>query len=72
MQVLEQVIRGEPTGSAVKTIDGHRELSYDRDANVRHGECIAHMDSGDIDVKFIVEWQDRKQGLFHVRLEEPD
>lgn len=39
---------------------GHRELSYYRNANVRHGECVAHTNSGDIPVKFIVEWRDRE------------
>jgi len=66
-QLLEQVIRSTSIGATTKSIDGHRELSYDRSANVRHGECVAHTDSGDIPVKFIVEWQDREKGLFQVQ-----
>ncbi len=72
VQLLEQVIRSTPVGAATKSIDGHRELSYDSTGNVRHGECVAHTDSGDIPVKFIVEWQDQKKGLFQVRLPEPE
>ena len=72
VRVLEQVIRSTPVGATTKSIDGHRELRYDRSANVRHGECIAHTDSGDIPVKFIVEWQDREKALFQVRLSEPE
>jgi hypothetical protein len=67
VQLLDQVIRSTPVGANLKSIDGHRELSYDRDANVRHGECVAHTDAGEIPVKFIVEWQDRNKGLFQVR-----
>ncbi len=68
VQLLEQVIRSTPAGARVESIDGHRELSYDKNAIVRHGECVAHTDSGDIPVKFIVEWQDRAKGLFHVQI----
>jgi hypothetical protein len=67
VQVVEQVIRSTPGGKTATSIDGHRELSYDRGAQVRHGECVAHTDVGDISVKFIVEWQDRDKGLFQVR-----
>ena len=67
MQVLEQVVRSQPVGAATKSIDGHRELRFDPDANVRHGECIAHTETGDIPIHFIVEWQDREKGLFQVR-----
>jgi hypothetical protein len=72
-QVLEQIIRSTPVGATTRSIESHRELSYDRNANVRHGECVAHTDSGDIPVKFIVEWQDREKGLFQVQiLDSPD
>ena len=67
MPVLEQVVRSQPVGAATKSIDGHRELRFDPDANVRHGECIAHTETGDIPIHFIVEWQDREKGLFQVR-----
>ena len=68
VKVLEEVIRSTPIGATAKSIDGHRELSYDRSANVRHGECVAHTESGDLPVKFIVEWQDRAKGLFQVQI----
>ena len=67
IRVIEQVIRSAPLGAVTKSIDGHRELSFDRDTNVRHGECTARTESGDKQVKFIVEWQDREKGLFQVR-----
>jgi len=67
LQVLEQVIRGAPAGMSAKSIDGHRELSYDRDADVRQGQCIVHTDTGDVNVKYLVEWLDRDQGQFVVR-----
>ena len=71
-RLLEQMIRSSPVGNTLKSIDSHRELSYDRDANVRHGECVAHTDAGDIQVKFVVEWQDRDKDLFQVRIPPAD
>ena len=71
-QLLEQVIRSTPVGAATKSIDGHREVSYDSTTNIRHGECVAHTDNAVIPVKFFVEWQDKKKGLFQVRLPDPE
>jgi hypothetical protein len=67
-KLLDQVIRSTPVGPSVKSIDGHREVGYNRGATVRRGECVAHTDSGDIPIRFIVEWQDREKGLFRVRI----
>ena len=72
VQLLEKVIRSSAFGASVKSIDGHRELSYDRDADVRHGECVAHLGLGDVPLKYSVEWQDGKKGLFQVRLLQSD
>ena len=44
--VLAQVIRSTPIGPTLKSIDGHREVRYDSEADVRHGECVAHTDTG--------------------------
>jgi hypothetical protein len=67
VQLLDQVIQSMPVGATVKSVDGHRELNFDREASVRHGHCVLHTDAGDIDVKYLVEWQDREKGLFAVR-----
>ena len=72
VQVLEQVIRSTPVGATTKSIDSHREVSFDRDTNVRHGVCIAHTETGDISVKFTVEWVDQKKGVFQVRVPQPE
>ena len=72
VQLLDQVIRGTPAGASAKTIDGHQELSYDRDVDVRHGQCVVHTDGGDIDVKYLVEWLDREKGQFAVRIPPAD
>ena len=66
-QVLEQVIQDTLVGMQLISIDSHREVRYDADANVRYGECVVHTDSGDISVEYIVEWQDRDRGMFYVR-----
>ena len=66
-KLLEQVIPRTLIGATLKAIDGHREVSYDRDASARHGKCVAHTDAGDVPVTFVVEWQDRSKGLFQLR-----
>lgn len=68
VKLLDKVIRNSQLGASIRSIDGHRELRYDPEADVRHGECIAHLESGDVPMKFFVEWQDRNQGLIQVLL----
>ena len=67
-QVLHQIIRGTPVGVQARSIDGHREVSYDRVANRRHGQCVVHTAGGDIVVNYNVEWRDRDKGLFEVQI----
>jgi hypothetical protein len=70
VQLLEQVIRGTPAGAKAKSIDGHRELSYDRVADRRQGQCVVHSDGPDMVVKYVVEWRDRDKGIFGVQIVE--
>jgi hypothetical protein len=65
--LLDQIIRSSLVGTTLKSIDGHCELNYNHDADVRYGRCVAHTNAGELPVEFIVEWQDRKKGLFQVR-----
>jgi hypothetical protein len=60
-------MRSTPAGASANGIDGHHELSYDREAEVRHGQCVVHTDAGDIEVKYVVEWLHRDKGKFVVR-----
>jgi hypothetical protein len=68
VSLLDRVIRSTPRGSSIQSIDGHQELSFDREANQRTGQCITHTDDGEVEVKFIVEWLERDKGQFAVRL----
>ncbi|MEO1998075.1 MAG: hypothetical protein ABGZ17_22750 [Planctomycetaceae bacterium] len=72
VQLLDHVIRGTPIGATTKSIDGHRELSFDREASIRHGQCVVHTDAGDIDVKYLIEWLDREKGQFVVQIPPAD
>jgi hypothetical protein len=65
---LNQLIRGTQLGASVKSIDGHKELNYDREANVRTGQCVVHTNNCDVEVTFLVEWLDRNARQFAVRL----
>jgi hypothetical protein len=68
VQLLEKVIRGTPLGAKTQSIDGHREVGYDRVADRRQGKCVVHTDGGDIPVKYLVQWLDRDKGHFNVRI----
>jgi predicted secreted Zn-dependent protease len=68
VQTLEQTIRSIWVGASVKSIDGHTELSYDLDSQVRHGQCVVHTDGGDVNVRYDVQWHDRATGIFAVRV----
>jgi hypothetical protein len=72
VRLLETVIRKSPVGAKVKSIDGHREVSYDRAKERRKGECVTHTDGGDIVVKYFVRWQDKEKTHFEVGVPSPD
>jgi hypothetical protein len=67
IQILDKVIRELPAGCTAKSIDGHREVSYDRIAERRYGKCVLHTDAGEVEFDYLVEWQDHERGLFRVR-----
>jgi hypothetical protein len=69
LKTLEQTVRGLAFVAGLKSLDGHRELRFDREADIRYGECMARTDSGEIPVKFLVEWQDRETGMIYVRVQ---
>jgi hypothetical protein len=68
IQVLEQVVRESFAGVPARTIDGHREVSYDQIADRRQGQCVVHTDGADQIVDYIVQWRDRESGEFEVRI----
>jgi hypothetical protein len=68
VQLLEQLIHGMPVGATVKSIDGHRDVGYDREANCRQGQCVMHTNGADIVVNYRVEWRDRDKRQFQVRI----
>ena len=67
MQALAQAMKQVPLGSPVKSIGGHHELTYDRKADRRAGECVVHTATGDVVVEYTVAWGDRAKGEFEVR-----
>jgi hypothetical protein len=67
VQVLDRAIHQIPLGTQVKSIDGHREISYDRANDRRRGECVLHTGAEDIVVEFVVGWRDRARAEFEVR-----
>jgi len=72
VQLLEQVIRSTPAGTKARSVDGHREVSYDKSMGRRLGQCDAHTDGGNIVVNYIVQWRDRAKGQYEVRIPPPE
>lgn len=68
VRLLEKIIRGAQVGAQAKSIDGHREVSYDPEADRRQGECVLHKDGSDIVLKFVVRWINREKGEFAVEV----
>jgi len=55
IKVFQQVIRSAPLGRFVRSIDGHREVSYDPASEVREGQCVVHLEDGNARLSYIVE-----------------
>ena len=72
VQLLEQLIPSAPKGTKARSVDGHREVSYDKSMGRRLGQCDVHTDGGNIVVNCIVQWRDRDKGQFEVRLPPPE
>jgi hypothetical protein len=68
VQVLEQVIGGTPVGAKARSIDGHREVSYDLAPDRRQCQCVVHTDSADLAANYLVQWRDREKAQFEVRI----
>jgi hypothetical protein len=66
VRLVEQVVRRDLLGTETHSIDGHREVAYDRDAKWRQGECVAHTKYGDFVVIYFVHWADSYRGRFEV------
>jgi hypothetical protein len=55
-------------GGLVQAVTGHRELAFDKAANLRQGECLARIENRDLPVRFVVRWRNREKGEFAVEL----
>jgi hypothetical protein len=71
VRVLDGLLRGMPIGQSIRSIDGYREIRFDREANCRYGQCVAHTTEQDIVVNYQVEWLDRKKRRFAVKIPPP-
>lgn len=68
VKLLEQIVRTTSLGPILTTIDNHREVGFDPAAQLRNCECVVHTTTGDINGKYLVEWQDQKAGMFQIRI----
>jgi hypothetical protein len=68
VEVVDRVIRKSSLGPVTSSIDGHRELSFDKEKNVRRGQCVVHTRSNPIVLQYRITWADRDKGRFEVRV----
>lgn len=67
-ELVERLVRQSAAGPSVKSLADFRELRYDREANRRHGQCTVHTTTGDVMLKFVVEFKDKAESQVIVRL----
>lgn len=67
-KILADFLQTHIDSAKLESIDGHRELRFDPEANVRRGTCVVHTDKGDFPLEFVVEWQDHERGVSQVRV----
>ena len=65
--LVEQVIRGTPFGRTASFVGNFREISFDREAGRRVGECTMRVGGDEQLVRFEVEWIDRAKREFAVK-----
>jgi len=66
--LLEQIIRQSPLGKDLKSIDGHREVSYDAQKEERQCTAVVHTSEGDVTVNFLLNWQDKAKNMFQIQM----
>jgi len=67
VRLIDQLVRQSPR-QTVESVAGFRELSFDRKRSERHGQCVAHTVSGDIQINYVIRWLDHGKRRFEVRI----
>jgi hypothetical protein len=68
-QLVETLIRKNNPLVPINRIDGFKETRFDRNAMIRHGQCMVHQPNGVLAVVYQVRWIDRTRGQFGVVIE---
>ena len=71
MRIVVDLPRFKQRPARHPQIDGHREIRFDSENQIRTGNCILHTDDGDIPLTYTVTWQDGNKTMFYVKVQEP-
>jgi hypothetical protein len=71
-RAVERIIRGSPLGGSVQSVSDFREISFDRDANRRTGECKVRTNLEETSARYVVERSGDSRREIMVRTLPPD
>lgn len=64
--LLEQVVKGIELGKGLTSIEGHQELSFDAQQEVRRCQCTVVTPQGKVIVAYTISWQNKDQAMFQI------
>lgn len=65
-QLLEQVLRRAPEYAKLKSLEGLKEISYDKVAERRECQCIIKTEDEESVLNFIIQWRAKDQYTFEI------
>jgi hypothetical protein len=68
VRLVDDTIRKSVLGPSVKSISGHREISYQAETKTRKGECVVETLTGRQTMSFTVKWLDADKRMFQVQI----
>lgn len=66
--LLEKVISTTSLAKELKSIDGHRESSFDAQKEERHCTAVLHTTGGDVTINYLLNWQDKAKNMFQIQM----
>ncbi len=67
--MVDDLIRKSPVGASVRSVSGHREISYDPGRQTRKGQCLVNTQSETITASYNVKILNPSNGTFGVDVE---
>ncbi|HQR08271.1 MAG TPA: hypothetical protein PLN21_15695 [Gemmatales bacterium] len=66
--LLEEIVRKTALGNELKSIDGHRESSYDPQKQERQCMAVLHTSEGEVTINYLLNWQNKAKNMFRIQM----